>query len=334
MLLAMLLGAFPRVKTQLAGYRRRLEQTGGPLAEQGLASIRHKAFHCLGGSVYSFLAPTARRGAVLEFIVAFQTISDYLDNLCDRAGVRNIQAFRQLHTAMLDALDPKGERGDYYAAYPHQDDGGYLQLLVGDCHRSLREIPGWQPRRARKFMELYSDLQCYKHVDLAAGEKLLQAWHRSNHSLASGLHWWEFAAAAGSTLGVFALAADPTADSQLETAYMPWVNGLHILLDYYIDQEEDREHGDLNLVSYYADSGQLVQRLGMIYHRAKAEVKRLPRPGFHSLVLDGLLGLYLSDAKAAEACLGGQTRQLLALSPRARCLTALGRLARSSGWIN
>lgn len=41
----------------------------------------------------------------VKFIVAFQTISDYLDNLCDRVEVNDEQAFRQLHLAITDALD-------------------------------------------------------------------------------------------------------------------------------------------------------------------------------------------------------------------------------------
>jgi tetraprenyl-beta-curcumene synthase len=46
-------------------------------------------------------------------VVALQTISDYLDNLCDRRGSPTGR-FRQLHLAMTDALDPAGETHDYY----------------------------------------------------------------------------------------------------------------------------------------------------------------------------------------------------------------------------
>lgn len=335
MLPGMLFGTFPRVKSQLQGYRQRLEQTGGPLAAQGLASIRHKEFHCLGGSAYGLLAPPAYRGAVLEFIVAFQTISDYLDNLCDRAGVKEENAFRQLHKAMLDAIEPwEKPGGGYYDAYPHQNDGGYLQRLVQDCRRALREIPGWQPERVQQFVELYADLQSYKHVERSRGEDLLRSWHRRHMALAPALYWWEFAAAAGSTLGVFSLAANPSVGAELEAAYMPWVNALHILLDYYIDQAEDKQHGDLNLVSYYRDKQMLNRRLEMIYQRAKEAVQKLADPAFHSMVLDGLFALYLSDPKAHVPQLAGQTRHLLQMSCRGRQLAVLGRLVRKTGWLS
>jgi len=36
--------------------------------------------------------------------------------------------------------------------------------------------------------------------------------------------------------------------TQVKNSYFPWVQGLHILLDYLIDQEEDRINGDLNFV--------------------------------------------------------------------------------------
>ena len=53
----------------------------------GLHGIRDKEFHCLGGSVYAPRTGGQRKDDGLRLIVAFQTISDYLDNLCDRTGV-------------------------------------------------------------------------------------------------------------------------------------------------------------------------------------------------------------------------------------------------------
>ena len=40
----------------------------------------------------------------IKFIVAYQTISDYLDNLCDRSSSLDPQDFAALHESMGDAL--------------------------------------------------------------------------------------------------------------------------------------------------------------------------------------------------------------------------------------
>ncbi len=60
----------------------------GELKIQALASLKDKKFHCQGGSFYSIL-PDVDINNFVKFIVAFQTISDYLDNLCDRVEVND-----------------------------------------------------------------------------------------------------------------------------------------------------------------------------------------------------------------------------------------------------
>ena len=92
-----------------------------------------------GGSVFALLAPPDRRPAVIRWIVAFQTISDYLDNLCDRAAAAPRRDLRW-HQAMLDALagpDPAGVSGRWGV-----DDGEYLAGLVGTCRRKPGGFPG------------------------------------------------------------------------------------------------------------------------------------------------------------------------------------------------
>lgn len=325
----MLRSTFPAVKKQLAQYKKFLIEVKGPLAEQGLASIRDKEFHCLGGSVYALLASREERWLVLRFIVAFQTISDYLDNLCDRFGIHSEPVFRQLHSSMLDCLEPhQGGYSDYYSLFPYQDDGGYLQLLVEDCRNSLSQLSGFNPGKDKliQLTKLYIDLQSFKHMEWKQGEECLVGLHRETR-LASGLYWWEFAAACGSTLGIFAVIAAGREQQRLFKAYMPWINGFHILLDYYIDQEEDRRHDDMNFIAYYENMQ--TERLLWFYRKAGRAVKPLAKSRFHSLVLDGLLALYLSDPKAWSEELADSTISLLrAVGRRAQILEKLARLLR------
>lgn len=323
----------PRVDEQLNHWRTRLAQCpDGVLAQQGLASIAHKRFHAQGGSVYCLYPQVQfphQAQSLLKFIVALQTISDYLDNLCDRAGCLDGQAFRQLHLAMTDALNPQGELSPYYLYYPHGDDGGYLRSLVEVCRGELAQLPGYAQVReyALELARLYSELQTYKHVEIPKREGLLQRWAKNHLPQYPELSCWEFAAATGSTLGMFMLAAaatkplTPGEARRLKEAYFPWITGLHILLDYFIDQEEDRRERDFNFVAYYESPEQCLERLLFFWEKAKGQALSLPHPQFHLTVIDGLLAMYLSDPKAQTGSLKEISRQLLlAAGPRARLL--------------
>ncbi len=298
---------FPLVEAELRHWRQKADQCPSEtLKEMALKSIEFKSFHAKGGAIYS-LFPGVQTEKFTGFIVALQTISDYLDNLCDRAGVFDEIAFRQLHLAMLDALDTEqGEQRDYYRYYPYKDDGGYLFFLKDNCQKIIKELlPSYYlvEKEIKKLAALYIDLQSLKHLrdDTREGRLLQWAEDRACPELSP----WEFAAATGSTLGIFmlaALAADPLLTREkvqsIYHAYFPWIGGLHILLDYFIDLEEDELEGDLNFVSYYQDLNQCQERLALFILESKKVARGLTDAGFHLIVLDGLLAMYLSDSKA------------------------------------
>lgn len=284
------------------------ENMTGELRKQALASIRTKRFHCQGGSFYS-LYPGVETAQFIPFVVALQTISDYLDNLCDRASVTSEAAFCTLHCAMTDALDPDAAHKAYYRDYPFQDDGGYLDRLVDTCQTSLRNLPSYRAIRddLLKLASLYSALQTYKHIALDQRESAMRRW-LAEVNTSQELTDWEFAAATGSTLGMFmlvALAHRPRlgkADGKgIRNAYFPWICGLHILLDYFVDQAEDRQNGDLNFVFYYADDRETERRLTLFYRNAQTSAARTPHSYFAQTIVRGLTALYLSDPKVTAA---------------------------------
>lgn len=303
------LWAFPKVAKELKKWERvALACPDQQLRQLALSSLRQKKFHCQGGSIFAAWAKAPCREELIKAIVALQTVSDYLDNLCDRAGVQDEAGFRQLHRAFTDALSPGAGSADYYSCYPYREDGGYLSSLVYSCQSAISTLPSYLPVR-ETVLELarsYCLLQVFKHLNPVLREEYLTNWLKP--CLAGfnrQIFWWELAAATGSTLGIFALlalAARPglPADdaARINSVYFPWIGGLHILLDYFIDQEEDRKAGDLNFVRYYAGSGQILQRLKFFLEQSLTGARNLPDPFFHYLVVKGLLAMYLSDPKA------------------------------------
>jgi tetraprenyl-beta-curcumene synthase len=328
----------PVVGAELGRWRARAARCPDPLLRaQALLSMEHKRFHCQGGSALALLAGPKWRGAV-SFVVALQTISDYLDNLSDRAGQVVPSAMRRLHLAMLDAVDPPRslphgrDQAYYYALYPVWDDGGYLGELVRECGRLVEELGIPLPVRqsGRRLVSLYRDFQVCKHSPAAERTARLRAWATRRLAPAPAgsdcavprlgarsaeLVWPEVGAAAGSTLAVFASYAAAAAGrgdvSQILDAYFPWIGGMHILLDYLIDTREDRSHGDLNLVACYGDAEEAYRRLVFFVRRARDAANGLEEPGFHRSVVAGLLGVYLSDPKVAALGLQAVASALL-----------------------
>ncbi|WP_052487880.1 tetraprenyl-beta-curcumene synthase family protein [Gordoniibacillus kamchatkensis] len=318
----------PEVRSQLQGWREKAGQIPDPeLRRQALASIASKQFHCEGGAVYA-AANLPQRHILIPLIVAFQTISDYLDNLCDRSTSLDPEDFRRLHQSMLDAVNPEASLNDYYEFRSEREDGDYLPELVKTCQSCILLLPSYERVKApvERLVTLYCELQVYKHIRHDLRESELAAWWNRHAAAYPQLQWNEFAAATGSTLGVFMLflaATDPNLTDRtvanIVAAYFPYVCGLHILLDYLIDQEEDHAGGDLNFCSYYCDLEQTVQRIAGIVQEARRKILLLEHAPFHRMIIEGLLALYLSDPKVrSQREVRNVSRQLMKNSPMTR----------------
>lgn len=299
----------PRVRHYLKGWQQLAESIPDQeLRRQALMSIQTKTFHCEGGAVYALLAGPHFEETV-RFIIAYQTISDYLDNLCDRSTSLDPSDFRALHQSMLHALTPDASLGNYYHLRQEQDDGGYLAALVKTCQSVLSKLPSY-PVIAPALHELagyYCELQVHKHVRKEERIGRLNQWFSKQQEYQRQMTWYEFSACAGSTLGIFCLISHSfqrnfSGDSVnlIKRAYFPWVQGLHILLDYLIDQDEDLHGGDLNFCSFYADTKEMEKRLGYFYTKADQSISYLPDADFHRLINRGLLGIYLADRKVSR----------------------------------
>ncbi|RLQ97867.1 tetraprenyl-beta-curcumene synthase family protein [Falsibacillus albus] len=300
---------FPLVHKELSFWKEKAQEIpNDELRKQALASIEHKTFHCEGGSILGLLALENRADAI-KFIVAYQTISDYLDNLCDRSTSLDPEDFAALHESMKDALTVGAPSRNYYRLREDQNDGDYLASLVRTCQHVLRDIVNYQEIKEYllELCQYYSDLQIHKHVKVEEREGRLQKWFALYKSQLPEMEWHEFSACSGSTLGIFCLVSyalrtdfEKEHASMIRNGYFPYIQGLHILLDYFIDQEEDRNGGDLNFCFYYENDERLLERLKHFVVQADKFTENLPHQKFHKLINRGLLGVYLSDDKVHQ----------------------------------
>jgi tetraprenyl-beta-curcumene synthase len=308
------------VHRYLGAWKDRARQIPNPeLRKQALMSIATKTFHCEGGAICALLAGE-RLPEIIRFIVAYQTISDYLDNLCDRSTSLDPDDFRTLHDSMPHALTPGVPTCNYYRHRSEQDDAGYLAALVTTCQEVLATLPNYRDIASalHELAGYYCELQVLKHVTAERRVPGLMAWFESQRPSLPDMSWYEFSACTGSTLGIFCLVSyatredfTPSLTERIKHGYFPWVQGLHILLDYFIDQEEDRKGGDLNFCSYYESDDQIVGRVLHFLRRADESVAQMPHARFHQLINRGLLGIYLGDRKVREqARIGKMARRI------------------------
>jgi tetraprenyl-beta-curcumene synthase len=311
----------PRAARELRAIRARAATIPDPaLREQALASIDSKAFHVQGGCILATFLRGAGATRYVRLVAALETIYDYLDNLCDRLPGVSAAAFATLHCALLDALDDRRDVADYYADGPPGDDGGYLCALVGDVRRELHALPQYAAVRELlvEVAGFYAELQTIKHGVAGVREAACGAWYERHRGRFPGLYWWEFAAACGSSLPVFALvylASQPALDRRAIdatlAAYFPNVSAVHILLDYFIDQAEDRAHRELNFVACYATSAEAVERVRRLVGRTNEGLRLLADPEWHAFVLRTMCLFYLSHPKVYEQRLHRESAAML-----------------------
>lgn len=117
------------------------------LREDALSSLARKRGHTDGAALF-WAITGVRSPRLLRVLVAYEVIWDFLDSTSERGATAGLANGRQLHLALIDALDPTRPISDYYRHHPWQDDGGYLRTLVEVCREGCLRLPSYERVRA------------------------------------------------------------------------------------------------------------------------------------------------------------------------------------------
>jgi tetraprenyl-beta-curcumene synthase len=295
----------PIAAAELKGLGRLAQRIpDGDLRREALSSIAHKDFHVHGGCVLATFLPAAQVRPYVALVAAFETAVDYLDNLCDRVGSQDEADFRALHEALIDAVTPGAPLRSYFRQRT-SDDGGYLNGLVRRSQTAFAALPSFEAVASyvRDITARYCELQALKHLAPGTREQRCAA---AFGVVAADMSWWEGAAASGSTMPTFALAfgamqgCDARQARQLYDAYYPYISAFHILLDYFIDQAEDRAHGELNFVACYPNRQAAREGMMRIAREALARAESTSEPGYHAFAVRAMCAFYCSRSKVDE----------------------------------
>jgi len=305
--LCYLLAILPRVGRELERWRARAASIPDPQLRASAGEALSKRGNVEGAALFATLVPGANRGATVRALVAYQTAYNYLDALSELPSADPIANGRQLHQALLAALEPGAEHPAYYEhslqhernpqhehslqhewtpqhehnpqhadAMQHAD-GGYLQAIVDTCREALVGLPSYAlvAPTARAAAARIVDYQALNLSRGQGGHGALKRWATEATPGSGDLAWWETAAASGSSLAVHALiaaAATPDLDLrdvvEIDGAYYPWIGALHSLLDSLVDRREDRDGGRICLLDHYPSTSAATHPADPVPHYA------------------------------------------------------------------
>jgi tetraprenyl-beta-curcumene synthase len=300
----------PIVGAQLRRWEKRAHAIDDlVLRALALEKLADERFNSEVAATLATLAPRRHREAVVEAIVAYEVMYDYLDGLTEQPTDDPLRDGHELYRAFMDAIAPDTEpRGGYYAWHQRQDDGGYLDELVKVVRGALAQLPTAVviSEASGRAAARCAEAQIRAHAVQRLGTPQLEHWAASE-AAGTPLEWQAFlAGAASSVLSVHALiaaAADDrtTADdaAEIDTVYLS-ICTLSTMLDSLVDRERDERAGEAGYVRYYQTQELLACDLISAIRRATQHAARLRSGAHHVMTLVGVVSYYASAPSAGS----------------------------------
>lgn len=289
------------------------------IREDALAALEKKRPNIDGAALFWTIA-SYRCPNLLRLLVAYEIMADFLDSTVERGAAAGIRNGRQLHLALVEAVDVTRPISDYFCHHPWRDDGGYLPRLVQACRYGCMTLPSYiQVRPLLIRAATLAQVQGLNHeLDRLLRELALKAWARWECGSQYELGWYELAGAASAWLTVLALMAVaaepaplPNQAFEVFLAYFPWVGLAAALLDSYDDLVEDRINGTDSYLAYYGSFKVAVLRIEQIIRRATDEARALHKGERHAVIVASMVALYLSKDSVRVLEMQGVTNVLL-----------------------
>jgi tetraprenyl-beta-curcumene synthase len=297
----------PQVSRQLARWRSRAREIEDPkLRALALQKLDEEHFNAEVAATLATLAPASRRRQVIEAIVAYEVMYDYLDGLTEQPTQDPLRDGRHHYRPFIKAicLQPHADRNA-----PGDASDGYLHDLSATVQNTLAQLPAASAivDVAEGTAERCAEAQIRAHAAPTIGSGQLQAW-AERQSAGTTRGWREFlAGAASSVLAVHALiaaASDPRTTAQeaaeIDAVYMS-ICTLSTMLDSLIDQSRDELAGQDSYLRYYDSPDQIAEDLVHAAREAALRAAPLRHAAHHVMTVVGVTAYYASALQAQSA---------------------------------
>jgi len=334
------------VSREVARWRKQAEAIPDPeLRAAALAALARKRGSIDGAALF-WILPRRRNRDLLGVLVAYEVLADYLDCVSERGAGLGIENGRQLHLALVEAVEAGTPISDYYRYHCNGEDGGYARALVSRCRSGCEQLPSYQA--VKPFLmraAAQSGVLGLNHEpDPARREQALREWAKGQvvadqvpvpaeqvpalpgdqiPTLSNEQVWYERAAGSSAwvtVLAMLALAARPSRAvdegtdnievARTYNAYTQWIAPAGAMLDSFADIAEDRASGDHSYVAHYPSMEVATDRIGELVRRSRSEVRALPGGARHAVVLSSMVAFFLSKDAARTPDLRASAREL------------------------
>ena len=315
-----LVWVLPAVAREVRAWRARaLRIPDSSIRRDALSALDHKRGHTDGAALFCIL-PRTRCPELLRLLVAYEIAWDFLDTVNEHGAVAGQANGRQLHVALIDALDPSRPISDYYRHHPWRNDGGYLRTLVEVCRHGCAPLPAYERVRPLLAGEaIRAQVLGINHdLDPTRRDATLRDWAAREGCGRFDVNWFELTGAASASLTVhalLALGAEPAytdADiARVHSAYFPWISTATTMLDSYVDQCDDAANGDHSYIAHYHNPRFAAQRVRQLIQRSLSEANALPNGERHTLIVACMVAMYLSKDSARTPAMADTTNSLI-----------------------
>jgi tetraprenyl-beta-curcumene synthase len=272
------------------------------LRQDALAAIEGKRANIDGAALFWTL-PRVRSRELLRLLVAYEILADFLDCTSERAAHVGTTNGRQLHLALIQALDPSLPVSDYYRYHPWAQDGGYVRALVGTCRKTCVGLPSYEAARPllRRAAQLTQVLALNHEPDPSRRDTALRSWAQEHFPGEEELAWFEWTGGASAwltILALLALAADPGRDAReaqdTYAVYLPWVSLTGTMLDSYGDVAQDAADAAHSYIAHYPSTDAAVRRIAEIIRSSLDGATSLRHGERHLVLVSSMVAMYLS----------------------------------------
>lgn len=301
---------WPKIAPLVRSELRRWEYAASSIEDDGLRSLaleklRDEHFNSEVAATLATLVPAQHRKAVVEAIVAYEVMYDYLDGLTEIPNDQPLLHGRAVYRAFTDAVTLDATPAARYIT-ESDDDDGYLVEMVEVVRRAFAQLPAASAVAAstQRAAARCAEAQIRAHAVPRLGTAQLERW-AANEVEGTSLGWRQFlAGSASSVLAVHALiaaAADERTTSEdakeIDAAYLS-ICALSTMLDSLVDYDRDRAAGHEGYIRYYPDHELLAQDLAESVCRAVEHAAPLRDGAHHIMTLVGVAAYYLSAPTA------------------------------------
>jgi tetraprenyl-beta-curcumene synthase len=304
-----------RTTQELRGWHARAMAIPDPrLRQDALTALERKRGNIQGAALFWTL-PERRNRDLLRTLIVYEVLADYLDCVSERGALLGVRNGRQLHLALVEALDPERGISDYYRYHDSCADGGYACALVQSCREGMRRLPSYEPVRPflARAASMSSVLALNHEPNPTRREQALRQWAARQwpsetsdaaYAPGAGQSWFERTGGASAWLTVLALlslAASPMWGTRAQeevaqtySAYLDWIAPLGAMLDSFSDLAEDAARGEHSYIAHYPSMDVARERVSELVLRSRGEALALPGGARHTVLLACMIAFYLS----------------------------------------